>query len=74
MTHERTKLGRALLCQKRDLDKWIENNRFSASSSELEAAELLACELYYAAANGLTMGKAQLIEAEKLAARIASKR
>jgi hypothetical protein len=54
MTHERTGTGRALLQQKRDLDKWIEANRGVAPASEVEAAELLSCELYYAAANGDT--------------------
>ena len=49
MTHERTPTGRALLKQRAVLQKWIEQNRDSADT---EAAELLACELYYAAANG----------------------
>jgi hypothetical protein len=54
MTHQRTITGRALLQQKRDLDKWIEANRGIAPAFEVEAAELLSCELYYAAANGDT--------------------
>jgi hypothetical protein len=54
MTHERTLAGRALLEQRDAVRKWIEQNRDSAKSSQLEAAELLSCELYYAAANGDT--------------------
>jgi hypothetical protein len=49
MSHERTKLGRALLKQRATLQKWIELNRGSADT---ESAELLSCELYYAAMNG----------------------
>ena len=54
MTNERTSTGRKLFKQKRDLDKWIEANRSIAPTAEVEAAELLSCELYYAAANGIT--------------------
>jgi hypothetical protein len=54
MTHERTLAGLALLDQRDAVRKWIEQNRGSAESSQLEAAELLSCELYYAAANGDT--------------------
>lgn len=51
MVHERTKIGRALLTQKRKVDAWVEANRGTANT---EAAELLSCELYYAAVNGTT--------------------
>ena len=51
MTHERTPTGRALLKQRAALQKWIAQNRDSADT---EAAELLLCELYYAAMNGDT--------------------
>lgn len=51
MAHARTKVSRALLKQRAALQKWIEQNRDSA---DVEAAELLACELYYAACNGDT--------------------
>jgi hypothetical protein len=52
MIHERTKAGRALLKLKCETDKWIEKNRHFAPLADLEAAEILACELYYAAVNG----------------------
>lgn len=63
MSHERTATGRALLQQKRDLDRWVEANRASAPAAEIEAAEMLACNLYSAATNGLAMERAALLAA-----------
>lgn len=59
--HERTKLGRALLTQKRKTDAWVKANRGIAPPSVLEAAELLSCELYYAAMNGTGSRRAGLL-------------
>ena len=60
--HERTKIGRALLRQQRQVDKWVEANRSIAPPSVLQAAELLSCELYYAAMNGTGSNRAGLLK------------
>ena len=54
MTHERTETGRALLRQQAAVKRWLDGNRYTALAADIEAAELLACELYYAACNGDT--------------------
>lgn len=60
--HERTKAGCALLTQKRKVDAWVKANRDTAPPSVVYAAEILSCELYYAACNGTGSNRAGLLK------------
>ena len=60
MTHERTPLGRELLCLQRDIRTWVALNSGREPSGTIEAAERLACEISAAAWNGLGIAKESL--------------
>jgi hypothetical protein len=59
--YSRTPAGSALLRLEQDVRDWIGENRSSAGPEVIEAAELLACNLYSAAHNGLGMERAALL-------------
>lgn len=60
---DRTKVGRALLRVRQDVRLWLAANREKAAPDQIQAAELLICNLDSAAYNGLGGQKAHLLEA-----------
>jgi hypothetical protein len=64
-SHERSPVGRALLRLRQSVQEWIDENTKLGriTYAEIQSAEMLRCNLYSAAVNGLAIERASLLEA-----------